>query len=232
MYKLGALLVLVCVVVVVDVSSEPLTAQQYRDLVQRLHIAEQRTGDDFWTSAVTNTREQCSAHYFGLIADNFQPLADDGDMVYMYHLLDQHIMDYCDQEFMPYSRRITDLCPEGSDCFRVTEGFQLHAYRDEDDEEAMAHAVAQVMYEEDDDIRSADEFEEVYLTRGPCRVIYNALELFVGYSQTFLTLISQPAYYDRFDGDHQQAADVVGACNHIQGTDGFLRQAWNHYRNL
>lgn len=232
MDKLCAFLILL---MAVSALAGPISRQEYARLRQLLEIAEQRTSSGFWTSAVPHYRHHCSAEYVGDVAQNFDGINDSHEMVEMYELLEKDLMHYCHETFKSHSQRIRRLCAPRTGCAKVTNGFELSSQRDESDDDVMASSVAQVMMQSiGDDIDSADEFEIAFTERGPCRVISDALEHrnLVGYRQYFFTLISLPNYYDEFDGLHQQAADIVAACDYIQTTHGLLQQAYDYYTGL
>lgn len=228
MNKLTALLVLMHVVAAASVR---LTRQQHQRLAHLLNTAGQLTGNDFWTLAIENNVVQCSASYFEALSYNANQVPDDTNMIEMYNLLEQHILHYCERKFMAHSRRLIVLCPPGSPCARVTDGFQLNEYRDDNEDETLAYTLAQVMQEIDDDISSFDQFEAVFVQRGPCKAIFNNLPR-LGRYRHFYTLISQPTYFERFDADHQRAANIVAACNHIPTTNGLLSTAYGYYTQL
>lgn len=181
--------------------------------------------------------DKCSPDYYDRLLDNFNDIggSEDPNMVQMYQLLDKRIMHFCDRQFLPYSKRITDLCKPGSECDRVTNGYKLNAYPDHNGDITMARSVAQIMMRTvGAGIGSPEQFREVYFNEGPCSAIFQSLDqrYMRDYRDYFLSLVLLPSYYVDFDSQHQQAANIVAACNHIQMTNGLLEAAYNHYTHL
>lgn len=207
-------------------------------LSQLVRMAERSSSNGgFWSSTLKKSADKCSPDYYDKLLANFNDImgAQDPNMVQMYQMLDKNIVHYCDRQFLPYSKRITDLCKPGSDCDRVASGHKLTADWDQAAANTMVQSVAQVMRRTAGaGIASPDQFTQVYLNRGPCSAIYHTLDqrYMRDYRQYFLSLVSLPNYYVDFDRQHQQAADIVAACNRIQTTTGLLEAAFNYYAQL
>lgn len=201
------------------------------ELIRLLHAADERGGKPgYWTSKVADTIEQCGGAYWDDIMINFNNIRSQcEEMDRMYGMLKRSKLAYCDELFSAPSLTIVKNCETDSFCEKFTRGFSVARGQFEDRSASLlADMIGQTSRVR---ITSPEEFEEVYVNQGPCKVVFDTLDQpeMDDYKSYFVSLVTQVDFNKEFNDDNKRAADIIGACELMESNAGLLQEAYEIY---
>lgn len=188
--------------------------------------------DVFWLDAKTLKASQCNLDFMNQVKSHVDKSRNDTEMIELYELLEKHIIEFCQAEFLYECGAIHDVCSPESDCGELTKGYLKVLAPDSHWHRRLPVTVAQILHRgRGPGIESVDEFRQVLVEQNPCRGLFEKIadEEMQDY-MLLVEMVADSEYHSRFQQLHQQAADKVFACKELSTTDGLLQKAFQAYK--
>lgn len=188
-----------------------------------------------WLESREVMPEQCNSYQVKLVERSYDyvaPLAehDYPELHAFYEEMIRRTTWQCNQLFHKLAEKVLDECRPQSDCGKATANYKITSRWTKKDVIGLAVRLGEIMKENLGHDASVDEFENEFKERGPCKRVFDLLEQdYMGNYTKFLSLISRPEYYPRFDEVNQKAADAVAACRYLQSAEGLMERAYDVY---